>query len=118
MTILLPLAPSDPVNVRTVGKTTTSLTLQWQPNSFNKECVHKYKVCHRLLPDSLQSKTESEEECDYTPVVTDYTATLEYVVPNLKPCGRYRFGITAVTLIEEYESNTVYHEDQADLAGN
>ncbi len=97
------------------------MTLQWEPHPVNKECVHYYRVCHHLLPESFSSAKgmpwKSDEICTYTDEVLDYTATLEHLVEDLEPCGKYRFEVTAVTADERLESPTVFHEDQVTLDG-
>ena len=108
---------SEPRNVRTSEKTTTMLTLEWDPPLANKECVHHYTVCHMLIPGMhIAYTTAWDEVCQQTAEVTDPSASLSFNLTDLEPCAKYRISITAVTP-KGKQSLTIFYEDSAELEG-
>ncbi len=109
------LETSEPKDIETLDKTSTTMTIGWNPPIANKECVHHYRVCYLLLP-SDQVVEKNDEVCAQTPPVLDFDEPLEYNLTDLEPCAKYRISVTAITG-GGIESDTVFHEDSAELEG-
>ena len=65
----------------------------WELPTENRECVHHYRICHRVL-------LESSERC----IETENTSV---VITDLEPCATYRIKVNAVTALGMYSIDAI-----------
>ena len=95
------------------------MTVQWYSPIEHKECVHKYRVCYKLLPFGsklIATRLGADEKCVETPLVVDFDAVNTFIIEDLEPCANYRVRIAALTANGLVGIDSA-HEDYTALEG-
>ena len=95
-------APSSPRGLAVIEKNSTSMTVLWELPTENRECVHHYRVCYKLL-NLFKWVSEVPEIC----IETSNTSV---IITELEPCATFRIRVSAVTELGEYSIDSVEQE--------